>query len=139
MVAPEPDETLAEAFWAVARQLRRLSREALAPWDVTPSQTRAIGVLTRHGQLRLSELAEHLRIAARSATEVVDGLAERGLAERLPDPHDRRATLVTLTAAGVEVAEAVRAARATEARSYFARLGPADRAELARILRSLHD
>ncbi len=83
----EQDETLSEAFWAVARLLRRRNREALAPWDVTPSQSRAVGVLTRHGTMRLSELAEHLRIVARSATEVVDDLQERGLVERLPDPR----------------------------------------------------
>ena len=62
------EESLAEAFWSVARQLREVSKEALAPWDITPSQLRALRVLRRHGQLRLSELSEHLRIAARSAT-----------------------------------------------------------------------
>ena len=55
----------------------------------------------------------------------------------LADPHDRRATLVQLTERGIEVAAAVRKARAAEAESYFAVLGEADRAELARILRVL--
>ena len=44
--------------------------------------------------MRPSVLAERLHIAARSATEVVDALEERGLVERGPDPDDRRATLV---------------------------------------------
>ena len=78
----EAEETLSEAFWAVARQLRQLTREALAPWDVTPAQFRALGTLVRHGPMRLSELSEQLRIAPRSATEVVDALQERGLVER---------------------------------------------------------
>ncbi|MCM0679079.1 MarR family transcriptional regulator, partial [Micromonospora phytophila] len=43
------DEGLAEAFWAVARRLRHRTRHALEPWDVTPSQSRALAVLTRHG------------------------------------------------------------------------------------------
>jgi DNA-binding MarR family transcriptional regulator len=131
------DETLAEVFWAVARRLRHLNREVLAPWDVTPSQSRAIVVLARHGTMRLSELAEHLRIVARSATEVVDDLQERGLVERLPDPRDRRATLVRLTERGTEVATAIRATRFAEAESFFSTLTPADRAELNRILRTL--
>ena len=50
--------------------------------------------------MRPGALAEHLRIAPRSATEVVDDLQERGLVERAPDPADRRATLVRLTEAG---------------------------------------
>jgi len=133
----EQDETLSEAFWAVARLLRHRNREALAPWDVTPSQSRAVGVLTRHGTMRLSELAEHLRIVARSATEVVDDLQERGLVERLPDPRDRRATLVQLTEHGTEVATAIRASRDAEAKGFFSALTDADRADLGRILRTL--
>ncbi|MGW4502927.1 MarR family winged helix-turn-helix transcriptional regulator, partial [Micromonospora sp. NPDC004336] len=66
------EDGLAEAFRAVTRRLRHRIREALAPWDVTPGQARALDVLTRHGALRPSALAEHLRIAPRSATEVVD-------------------------------------------------------------------
>jgi DNA-binding MarR family transcriptional regulator len=133
----EKDESLAEAFWSVARRLRHLSREALAPWDVTPSQSRAVGVLARRGTMRLSELALHLRIAPRSATEVVDDLQEAGLVERLPDPHDRRATLVQLTDRGAEVGAAIRAARAAEAESYFGVLSDPDRKDLTRILRTL--
>jgi DNA-binding MarR family transcriptional regulator len=134
---PDPDENLSDAFWSVARQLRQVNREALAPWDVTPSQFRAVDTLVRHGPLRLSELSELLRIAPRSATEVVDALAERGLAERLPDPHDRRATLVRLTERGTELATAIRAARDAGTEGYFDRLSAADRAELTRILRAL--
>src|ERR1700742_382624 len=111
------DEPLVEAFWSVSRQLRVLAKEALAEWDITPSQARALGVLRRHGSLRLGDLAEHLRIVPRSATEVVDGLEERGLADRRPDPADRRATLVTLTAEGEKVAADIRAARTSGAGS----------------------
>ncbi len=131
------DEPLVEAFWAVSRKLRNLAREALAAWDVTPSQARALAALRRGGAQRLGELAEHLRIVPRSATEVVDALAERGLVERQPDPADRRATLVALTARGAEVATAIRAARQSGAGNLFARLPDPDRAELARLLAAL--
>lgn len=136
-VGGEQEETLAEAFWGVARQLRRLSRESLAPWDITPSQQRAIGRLARQGTARLSELSERLGIAPRSTTEVVDGLQERGLVERLPDPTDRRATLVRLTAAGEEIARATRETRMAEAESFFDTLTDRDRTDLARILQAL--
>lgn len=135
---PEPqEESLAEAFWAVARQLRHLTRDSLAPWDITPSQGRALGVLHRHDTMRLRDLAEHLRIAPRSATEVVDDLEARGLVERRPDPDDRRATLVALTTAGTGTATAVRAARTAGAESCFAALDDHDRADLTRILGTL--
>ncbi len=136
-MADEDDETLAEAFWSVARRLRHLTHDTVTPLGVTPGQARALGVLRRHGEMRLSDLAYHLRIVPRSATEVIDALEELGLVGRSPDPADRRATLVALTAEGVRIGEGVQAARRAEADAFFGRLGDADRDELARILRSL--
>jgi DNA-binding MarR family transcriptional regulator len=135
-MADEQDETLLESFWEVARQVRQMSIQALAPWDITPSHARALGVLTRHGEIRLSELSDHLRIAARTATEVVDALQERGFVQRHADPDDRRATLVSLTAEGKRVSDAIRLTRATEAERFFGTLSAADRAHLSRILRT---
>ena len=132
-----PEESLAESFRAVARDLRRRTLLALEPWDVTPSQARALGTLHRHGALRLRDLAEHLRIAPRSATEVVDDLAGRGLVDRHPDPDDRRAILVRPTERGAATATAIRAARVAGADDFFGRLDEADRAALARILARL--
>jgi DNA-binding MarR family transcriptional regulator len=130
------DETLVEAFWAVARRLRDTSQETLAPWDITPAQLRALRMLRRHGVMRLSELSDRLRIAPRSATEVVDALEKRGLAGRRPDQGDRRATLVEVTDDGGSVLDAI---RGSEAERVFSRLTPADRSQLARILRKLRE
>jgi DNA-binding MarR family transcriptional regulator len=130
------DETLAEAFWAVARRLRDASQETLAPWDITPAQLRALRMLRRHGIMRLSELSDRLRIAPRSATEVVDALESRGLAQRRPDPGDRRATLVEVTDDGGGVLDAI---RGSEAERVFGRLSPTDRSHLARILRKIRE
>jgi len=136
---PADGEDLAEAFWAVTRRLREKSQETLAPWDITPAHWRALRVLRRHGVMRLSELSDRLHIAPRSATEVVDALEGRGLVRRRPDPGDRRATLVEVTEPGAEMLEAIRGARPSEAERVFSRLSPADRADLARILRQLRD
>jgi DNA-binding MarR family transcriptional regulator len=133
------DEPLSEAFWSVARQVRDASRHTLAPWDITPAHLRALRVLMGHGVMRLSELSDHLHIAPRSTTEVVDALESRGLIQRRPDPADRRATLVELTEHGASVLEAIRTARGTEAERVFSRLSQTDRVHLARILRILRD
>ena len=133
------DESLADTFWSVARQLRETSQDTLAPWDITPAQYRALRVLRRHGQMRLSALSDRLHIAARSTTEVIDALEARDLVGRHADPQDRRATLVDLTEHGTSVLDAIRAARGTESERAFDRLSPADRADLARILRQLRE
>jgi len=133
------DDALAEVFWAVARQLRERSQETLAPWDITPAHLRALRTLRRHGTMRLSELSDHLHIAPRSTTEVVDALEARDLVRRRADPGDRRATLVEVTEHGADVLAAIRETRGAEAGRVFGRLGPADRTELARILTLLRD
>jgi DNA-binding MarR family transcriptional regulator len=48
----------------------------------------------------LRELAGEMSIDAPAATVLVDDLVARGLVERQPHPTDRRAKLVSLTAAG---------------------------------------
>ncbi|MEU5941129.1 MarR family transcriptional regulator [Micromonospora sp. NPDC047548] len=133
------EESLPELFWAVARRLRHQSRRTLEPWEINPGHARALAVLGGHGALRLSALADHLHIAPRSATEVVDGLEGKGLVARHPDPADRRATLVALTDEGTRTGAAIRAARNAEADHFFGHLSPVDREQLTRILRTLRD
>ena len=122
----------------MARRLRHLSAESLAPWDIAPSHARALSTIAKD-PIRLSELADRLHVAARSVTEVVDALADRDLVERRPDPGDRRATLVALTDHGREVAGAIKKARAQQTQQFFGGLSAADRAELSRLLRALGD
>jgi len=133
------DESLSEAFWAVARRLRHHTRVALEPWDLSPSLARALSVLSRHGSMRLSGLADHLRIAPRTATEVADDLTARGFVQRHPDPEDRRATLVSLTPAGTATAQAIQAARQAEGERFFAALSDTDRDDLSGLLRKLRE
>jgi DNA-binding MarR family transcriptional regulator len=85
----------------------------------------------------MSALSDHLHIAARSTTEVVDALEARNLVRRRPDPGDRRATLAELTEHGASVLDAIRAARGNEAERAFDQLSQEDQADLARILRTL--
>ena len=130
---------LSELLMRAGRTQRRRWRDVLAPWELAPSQARALRVVCERPDTRVSDLAEALHIAPRSATEVADGLQERGLVERTPDPRDRRAVNLRPTAEGQRVRAEVEAARAADSRELFGRLSPADRAELARVLRALVD
>jgi DNA-binding MarR family transcriptional regulator len=130
---------LGELVMRVARTQRRRWRDVLAPWDLSPHQARALRVVCLRDGVRLSDLADALRIAPRSATEVADGLQHRGLVERLPDPSDRRAVLLRPTAEGRRVRAEIDAARTADSAELYARLPAADRATLARLLRAIAD
>ncbi|MGY1803090.1 MarR family winged helix-turn-helix transcriptional regulator [Blastococcus sp. SYSU D00922] len=138
-MAEEGTGELGELLMRVFRAQRRRWREALAPWDLSPHQARALKVVSERDGVRLSDLAEALRIAPRSATEVADGLQDRGLVERTPDPGDRRAVILRPTDEGRRVRREIDAARAADSSELFARLSPGDRDALARILRTLAD
>jgi len=131
------EETTGDLLMAVARTLRRRFVTALESYDVTPGQSRALHVITEHGATRPSEIADRLRIAPRSATEVIDALEDRGLVTRGPDPTDRRATRVAATDEGLRLSHLLGEARRAESERHLARLTAEDRAELERILRRL--
>ena len=141
---------LGDLMHAAFRGLRKRWMQQLAPYDLTPHQFRALSAVARAASgadspgapggepgLRLKELAERLRIAPRSATEVVDQLAAKGLVERRPHPGDRRAALLSLTDEGARLRKLVQADRRREAGEFFSVLEPQDRSELARILGEL--
>lgn len=134
-----PTETTAELLMAAARALRRAYADELAgiPGAPTPSQARALAVVVDLDGPRLSAVAERLRIAPRSATEVVDALETLGAVERRPDPGDRRATCVVVTDHGRALYEQLTEVRRRASEALLAGLPAPDRAELDRILRLL--
>lgn len=134
---PRSEPALDELLMGAARSLRRRWSTALEPVDLSPHDGRALRVVGRHGPTRLGVVAEHLRIAPRSATDVVDRLEQRGLVLREPDPDDRRAMTVRLTAEGEAVLSRVDAARREEAEQFFGALSTAQRRSLAAMLASL--
>src|SRR5690606_3590493 len=133
------DSDLSEALMHASRALRRRWWTALEDWELSPHQARALRTVCAQEGARLSEVAGKLRIAPRSATEVVDSLEERGLVERRPDPADRRAVLVVATEAGRETYAVTDHARHAAAAEFFGRLTAGEREQLATLLRRLLD
>jgi DNA-binding MarR family transcriptional regulator len=86
---------------------------------------------------RLSDLARGSNMTPQSMGEIVDELEELGYVERRPDPTDRRAKLVTLTARGLEcLAAGEQAIRGLES-EIDDRLGAGGHAELRSMLERL--
>ena len=130
----KPD--LADLFLHASRMLRGRWRDSLIPLGITPHQSRVLTLLARaeDAGLRNSQLAERLHIAARSTTEVVDQLEAKKLVVRTPDPADRRATLIALSATGRAQLGELAELRRSSMDGYFDKLGDEDRSELTRLL-----
>ena len=67
---------------------------------LTISETQAITYLFVRGPMRQSDLGQALGFNTSSTTALVDRLERNRIAERVPDPTDRRRSTVQLSAAG---------------------------------------
>lgn len=127
--------TTGDLVMALARRVRRAHLDALSAWNVTPSQSRALRVISLgEDGVRPSELADQLRIAPRSATDVVDTLEERDWVRRTPHATDRRATSLTLTEAGRDLVAAIDGVRRSASEEVLDVLSVAQRRTLHEIL-----
>jgi DNA-binding MarR family transcriptional regulator len=100
--APPPSASeVVSTLIATAHRLRRVlnSRLSRQPGVIGLSgpRLRLLLAVEEAGRLRMGDLAEDLGVTARTVTTLVDALEREGLLVRLPDPTDRRATLLALT------------------------------------------
>lgn len=104
MKTDPPDEHLAFLIHLAAKRLRLEFARRAAGYGLTPSKARALAFLARQPGANLTALAEALEVQPMSVLRVVDDLEAQGMLRRGPDPRDRRALRLSLTAAG-EAAE----------------------------------
>jgi DNA-binding MarR family transcriptional regulator len=114
--------------------------EVFGRYGLTFGEYEVLAALVRSGsphRMKPSELVDAVVLSSGAMTNRIDRLETPGLVERLPDPDDRRGTLVALTEKGRQVVdEAVRAHLANEERLLGA-LSADERRQLAGLLRTL--
>lgn len=81
-------DDLGDLVRRLSRTLRRMTRATAEPHGLNPHQLRALRTVVELDSARPSDVAERLRIAPRSATDVIDGLVTRGLALALDLAED---------------------------------------------------
>lgn len=110
-----------------------LEAHGLTMWAYTVLIALSRGTARGQGVLAQEIGADKTRIIA-----VLDDLQDRGLIERTPDPADRRARLLELTAEGHRIAAAVQAeVQARENEQVLEQLPAADRRGFLNALRIL--
>lgn len=120
-----------------------LVRSSFLVSAVYAESSRAYGLTPQQGQLLcvlmaqpygMTQLGAVLGLAKSSLTGLVDRTAQRGLVHREPDPDDRRAIRVALTAGGTEVAEEFYAETCRRIRALPSGLSESERGQLADLL-----
>ena len=104
--------------------------------DVRPAHFTVFQHIPPEG-IRLTALAEAALMTKQSMGYLVDDLEALGYVERVPDPPDRRAKVVRLTARGQAVEETVRTVIRQIEADWAAQLGQKEYQHLTRLLRAL--
>ena len=136
MITPEQ---VGERYLAVHHRMFRAVNDEMAGCGLSMARTKVLRRLCEQGPTRQSVLAADFALSPHSITDIVDGLERLGLAERRPDPVDRRAKLVAITDAGRTALDAANATWERLLTQIFGSLSDADRETLLRLLGSLDE
>lgn len=98
-LATEAWRAIMDFIGATAWQRTRI----LAELNLTVNDSRALSALDPAQGRSMRALADEWSCDASTATFIIDRLESKGLAERRPDPTDRRVRRVVLTAEGVRL------------------------------------
>ena len=115
--------------------LRKETDRALAPLAGTVAQAYLLAVLDVVGRpLPVTELARTMLQESPSVTRLIDRMSYRGLVRRLPDPTDRRRSLVAATEKGKRLFEQLRKPAKETSDEAFGVLSPRERSTFKRLL-----
>ena len=136
MSSEETLRALEHEVGVLVRRVRRslADRARMIHPDLSAVSYSMLGALQTSGKLRASDLVETFSIDKGAVSRHVAVLLEHGLVEREPDPEDRRAWIISLSAEGARRMEAVQQERREV---WQARLGAWGEEELAEFVRGL--
>jgi MarR family transcriptional regulator for hemolysin len=131
-----PSRTLGFVLNDVARLLRKRfeQRARAASLGLTRAQSSVLAYLARQEGINQAALAQVLDIEPITLARLLDRLQAAGQIERRPDPRDRRAHLLYLTAAAYPLLERIFALAAEVREDALAGIAEPDRSRLLDML-----
>jgi DNA-binding MarR family transcriptional regulator len=130
-VASSAEEIAAELNSVAIHLVRRL-RATDASLGISSARLSALSVIVFGGPTTVSALAEAEQVAGPTISRIVDALESSGLVRREPHPDDRRAIVISATAAGRRLMERGRRQRVERLAGELRKLNASDLTTLAR-------
>lgn len=135
----DPDRSFGFNLYDAARLLRREFERRARRHGVTRAQWVALTWIARQPGLRQSQLADVLEVTPIAVARLVDRMEGEGLVQRRPDPDDRRAWQLHLTAKARDSLETLRAIGRTVRDDALAGIPTADQDVLLAALMRIRD
>jgi DNA-binding MarR family transcriptional regulator len=121
------------------RAFTRYGTTRFGAHGLSPARVQLITAVGEAPGVRMGTLAQQLGVTNRAITGLVDALQAEGLVERQPDPNDRRAFRLALTATGAGQLTRIHQLHETVSADAFANLTTHERAQLAELLQRVID
>jgi len=129
-LAAELYRVLFEVFLVLGRR----DQSGVLPGDLTLAQLSILMALQEHGPMRMTTLADHLRVRTPTATVAIRRLEKLGFVARSRDSSDLRAVVVGMTSQGHTVCRDALTTRHLQFAAMLETLSPEDRATLQQAI-----
>lgn len=124
----------------LAKHLERAIQETFAEFGLTVGEFDVLATLRRSGQpyqLSPTDLFNALMVSSGTMTHRIDRLEQAELVRRIPDPSDRRGTIIELTDQGFDLIEKAVEAHVANEHRILSALKTSERETLVQLLRQL--
>jgi DNA-binding MarR family transcriptional regulator len=131
-------EGIIERIQILSFNVNQSMEETLAAYELDRRSYQLLGKLRRHGapyRVSAGKLAMELRLSSGAMTNRLDRMEKAGLIRRLPDPNDRRGTLIEPTEAGHKAWDETVGEAARREAQFSSVLSDAEKAKLHDLLR----
>src|SRR5262245_52067913 len=132
-------EGIIERIQILAFNVNQSMEETLASHELDRRSFQLLGKLRRHGapyRVSAGKLATELRLSSGAMTNRLDRMEAAGLVRRLPDPNDRRGTLIEPTEAGHQAWDRTVGESARREAQFSSVLSDAEKEKLHDLLRA---
>ncbi len=133
-------EGIIERIQILAYNLNQSLDETLETYELDRRSYNLLGKLRKHGspyRVSAGKLATELRLSSGAMTNRLDRMETAGLVRRVPDPNDRRGTLVEPTDLGHALWDKTVGAQARREAEFSSGLSHAEKERLQDLLRHL--
>jgi len=134
---PETGVHLWLLLWKATRAVEAHAHLSLQGLGMCPGDFAVLEALLHKGPLPVNAIGKKVLLTSGSMTAAIDRLEDRGLVERRDDPEDRRTRVIHLTVEGRKLIRRLFAIHERDMERVVSVLHPAEREELAALLRKL--
>lgn len=95
------------AFTRAEHKIHNLEYGTIKESGLTNTQFGVLEVLYSKGDLRIGEIMEKILTTSGNITIVIKNLEKEGFIKKIPDPLDKRSTIISITDKGIDIIEEI--------------------------------